>query len=572
MDAFCKRMIVEHPDLDRAKIIHAFLAKFNHFNIDRKAACNQYDRTIKKKCNAMKDDVTSFLNDDKHTMFDALADSNQDLHDLSIKFRGGQMSIQVCSSSTLFDVREKILQQEFQWNGNFFFQLGNSCISKKMEQSYSVDAIVEEGISISLISRSSLGGNALITPTKGTKAMRSSETHAHGIVTKDPTQVKESAKGSGDERVTSMKQQETLQSDTVGAVGSVAADDSKGTGKKHRYTFKQRLQHLKAYKEKHGHVNVTFDEDKGLYQFIASSKHTLQHPEKKTKMSAEKIAGLSALGFSWANVDNVGVHQSTSEKNETNALATVGENPSGFSNVVDKAFSSVAKPSSVAEVGKASGGANLNAGSPHLDAASEETVKNASQEFIARVKQTLADANHPNIYRQFLDLALKVKKEEVDTITFARRVLSLFKGYNELIMGFFSLLPDEQLGGEVQDVGNQVSMIKYVVAVTLEVKPQDQVAHISNLLVRHISKILETQSDHSSLGSILHSLHLEDPRFVSVVPTVETFRAVLSACYQMSGRNPTPRIDDKVGHNFETNQFMIWDNAIKVLLGIDHCD
>ena len=313
----------------------------------------------------------------------------------------------------------------------------------------------------------------------------------------------------------------------------------------------------------------TFDEDKGLYQFIASAKHTLQQPEKKTKMSAEKIAGLSALGFSWANVDNVGVHQSTSEKNETNALATVGDNHPGS----NKAVSSVTKPSSVAEVGKASGGDNLNAGSPHPDAASEETVKNASQEFIARVKQTLADANHPNIYRQFLDLALKVKKEEVDTMTFARRVLSLFTGYNELIMGFFSLLPDEQLGGEVQDVGNQVSMIKYVVAVTLEVKPQDQVAQISNLLVKHISKILETQSGHSGLGSILHSLHLEDPRFVSVLPTVETFRAVLSACYQMSGGNdPTPRINDKVGHNFETNQFMIWDNAIKVLLGIDQCD
>ena len=131
MDAFCKRMIVEHPDLDRAKIIHAFLAKFNHLNIDRKAACNQYDRTIKKKCNAMKDDVTSFLNDDKHTMFDALADSNQDLHDLSIKFRGGQMSIQVCSSSTLFDVREKILQQEFQWNGNFFFNLATVASQRK---------------------------------------------------------------------------------------------------------------------------------------------------------------------------------------------------------------------------------------------------------------------------------------------------------------------------------------------------------------------------------------------------------------------------------------------------------
>ena len=100
---------------------------------------------------------------------------------------------------------------------------------------------------------------------------------------------------------------------TVGAVSN------EGTGKKRRYTFKQRIQHLKAYKQKHGHVNVKNIEDKSLYQFIASSKHTLQHPEKKSKMSAENIASLSALGFPWANVDNVCVHQSTSEENESNA-------------------------------------------------------------------------------------------------------------------------------------------------------------------------------------------------------------------------------------------------------------
>ena len=451
MDAFCKRMVVEHPDLDRTKIIHKFLAKFNHLNIDYKAACNQFDRMIKSKCNAMKDDVTSFLNDDKHTMFNALADSNQDLHDLCIKFRGGQISIQVGSPSTLFDVREKISQQEFQRSGNFFFQLGNSCISKKMEGSYSVDAIVKEGLTISLISRSSLGGNALITPTKGKGTEEDLKTHAHGIVAKDPTQVKESVKG-------------------------IRANSTNISG--------------------------------------ATTKH----------------------------------------------------------NLVGKAVSSVAKPSSVAEKDKASGGDNLNAGSQQQEVDLEETAKNASQQFIARVKQVLTDNNHPNVYQQFLDLAMKVKKEELDTITFARRVLSLFKGYNKLIMGFFSLLPDEQLGGKVQDVRNQVSMIKYVVAVTLEVKSQDQVAHISNLLVKHISKILESELDHSGLGSILHSLHLGDPRFISVLPTVETFRAVLSACYQMSGNNPKPRIDDKVGHKFDTNQFMIWDNAIKVLLGIDQCD
>ena len=41
-------------------------------------------------------------------------------------------------------------------------------------------------------------------------------------------------------------------------------------------TFKQRLADLKAYKEKHGHINVKADEDKALYQFCASAKHSFR--------------------------------------------------------------------------------------------------------------------------------------------------------------------------------------------------------------------------------------------------------------------------------------------------------
>ena len=49
MDAFCKRMVIEQPDLDRTKIIDAFLTQFHNLQFDYKAACNQYDRIIKKK-------------------------------------------------------------------------------------------------------------------------------------------------------------------------------------------------------------------------------------------------------------------------------------------------------------------------------------------------------------------------------------------------------------------------------------------------------------------------------------------------------------------------------------------
>ena len=90
-------------------------------------------------------------------------------------------------------------------------------------------------------------------------------------------------------------------------------------------SFEQRLEDLKAYKRKHGHVHVTFKEDKALYQFCAQAKYSLQHPEKaKTKMTNERIASFSALGFPWAK-QAYNKNKSTSDKLNISEEESQGE-------------------------------------------------------------------------------------------------------------------------------------------------------------------------------------------------------------------------------------------------------
>ena len=82
MDAFCKRMILEQkgPDLDRAYVISAFREQFS--NIDKKKACNQFDRIIKKKCEAMKDKMTVLLDENKYETILATVSYKEDVTSL----------------------------------------------------------------------------------------------------------------------------------------------------------------------------------------------------------------------------------------------------------------------------------------------------------------------------------------------------------------------------------------------------------------------------------------------------------------------------------------------------------
>ena len=66
-------------------------------------------------------------------------------------------------------------------------------------------------------------------------------------------------------------------------------------------SFEQRIEDLRAYKEKHGHVNVKKSEDKSLYDFYNHMRRARKNPEKLSSMNLtdDRIASLDALGFEW---------------------------------------------------------------------------------------------------------------------------------------------------------------------------------------------------------------------------------------------------------------------------------
>ena len=69
---------------------------------------------------------------------------------------------------------------------------------------------------------------------------------------------------------------------------------------KSRKSFEQRIDDLRAYKEKHGHINVKKKEDKNLYEFCKKMRWARKHPEKSTMaLTDDRIASSDALGFEW---------------------------------------------------------------------------------------------------------------------------------------------------------------------------------------------------------------------------------------------------------------------------------
>ena len=65
-------------------------------------------------------------------------------------------------------------------------------------------------------------------------------------------------------------------------------------------SFEQRMDDLRAYKEKHGHVNVKKSDDKSLYSWLSYMRRARNNPEKSTNLiNEERIVSLDALGFDW---------------------------------------------------------------------------------------------------------------------------------------------------------------------------------------------------------------------------------------------------------------------------------
>ena len=65
-------------------------------------------------------------------------------------------------------------------------------------------------------------------------------------------------------------------------------------------SFEQRMDDLRAYKEKHGNLNIKWSEEKSLYEFCYNMRHARKNSEKsKTLINEERISSLDALGFDW---------------------------------------------------------------------------------------------------------------------------------------------------------------------------------------------------------------------------------------------------------------------------------
>ena len=60
--------------------------------------------------------------------------------------------------------------------------------------------------------------------------------------------------------------------------------------------------------------------------------------------------------------------------------------------------------------------------------------------YLDQVKLEFGD--RPRIYNEFLEIMKCFKAQEVDTVGVIHRVRTLFRGYNSLILGFNTFLPE----------------------------------------------------------------------------------------------------------------------------------
>jgi RNA binding exosome subunit len=68
---------------------------------------------------------------------------------------------------------------------------------------------------------------------------------------------------------------------------------------KQNTNFFDRVDELKAYKEKHGHLNVSHKEDKGLYHFCYNMRQARKGKMGCFRLDDGRVAALDAIGFMW---------------------------------------------------------------------------------------------------------------------------------------------------------------------------------------------------------------------------------------------------------------------------------
>jgi len=68
-------------------------------------------------------------------------------------------------------------------------------------------------------------------------------------------------------------------------------------------SFDERIEELKAYKAKHGHVRVTLKQDKSLGKFCATMRTARRGKGTGRVINEDRIKALDELGFTWADKD-----------------------------------------------------------------------------------------------------------------------------------------------------------------------------------------------------------------------------------------------------------------------------
>jgi hypothetical protein len=94
--------------------------------------------------------------------------------------------------------------------------------------------------------------------------------------------------------------------------------DDSSTNNKQKFTFEERIEHLRAYKQQHGHTNVRIEQNKSLYAFCHNIRNARRTPGKlRAKVTDYRIAALDAIGFDWrlsSGKQQQAVHQEQEEQ------------------------------------------------------------------------------------------------------------------------------------------------------------------------------------------------------------------------------------------------------------------
>ncbi|KAL9181856.1 hypothetical protein ACHAXT_012199 [Thalassiosira profunda] len=110
----------------------------------------------------------------------------------------------------------------------------------------------------------------------------------------------------------------SLAEDSKPAAKGTASLSQAPTERKKYMTFAIRLSDLKAYKAKHGHLDVSAHEDASLAQFCANARLSRQNPGRYglMKLSEKRVRALDEIGFVWRGCGAQGV-ESGSEAEPT---------------------------------------------------------------------------------------------------------------------------------------------------------------------------------------------------------------------------------------------------------------